>query len=88
MGYHWGEKRRDSDRRVAHDPAYAGPDRRLTERRQHPKERKSRLGWVVIALVAFVMVDTVAWDGFYRRALFASINADAQASRAWSEGLW
>ncbi len=30
-------ERRDTDRRLAKDPKYAGPDRRKGERREHPR---------------------------------------------------
>ena len=89
MGYHWGkERRRGTDRRVARDAAYTGADRRLAERRQHPAERRSKVAWLGAALILFVTLDATAWDGYYRHALISSINADAAATRAWSDNVW
>ena len=88
MSYHFGNERRTDDRRVARDPAYLGAERRAAERRHHPAEPKSKLGWYAIALVALVMVDTLVWHGYYFHALMMSFHADAAATRSWGANVW
>ena len=89
MAYHFGqERRKGSDRRVPREVAYAGAERRVGERRARPREREGPFAWIVLALIAFIIVDAVAWHGYYRHAILVGLDAQATATRAWSDGLW
>ncbi len=89
MMYHFGrERRKGGDRRVARNPAHSSVERRLARRRERRTEHEGPFAWIVIALIALIIVDTLFWHGFYRHALVRGINVQADAVRSWSEGLW
>ncbi|WP_140871173.1 hypothetical protein [Sphingomonas oligophenolica] len=89
MAYNFGtERRKGSDRRITRNPAYAGVERRLTQHRERRTEREGPFAWIVLAMIALIVVDTLFWHGFYRHALVRGLNAQAEAVRAWSADLW
>ena len=89
MAYHFGrERRHGTDRRVSRYPAYAGDERRTTDRRRPRPDRTGPFGWIVIALILIVMLDTTVWQGYYRHAIYRGLDAQAASVRAWSDGLW
>jgi hypothetical protein len=88
-------ERRTADRRVRqvyHDvDRRSSAERRAAEREVVVRERGEGLGlfaWTVIALVALFLVDTFVWQGYYRHALWVSLNADAASVRDWSDSVW
>lgn len=89
MGYNWGrERRRGSDRREPRHAPYTGPERRVGERRRPPREKIGIGVWALLAALLLGGLDTFAWHGFYTRGLIASVNADAAATREWSDNIW
>ena len=89
MAYHFGsERRKGSDRRATRNPAYAGVERRLLERRTPRREREGPFAGIVLALIVFIVVDATVWQGYYRHALYRGLNVQASSVREWSDGLW
>jgi hypothetical protein len=90
MTYHFGpERRKGGDRRETRYPAFAGIERRLDERRhQRKKEREGPFSGIIVALIAFVLVDTAAWHGYYRHAIYRGIDDQADSVRQWSANVW
>jgi len=88
-------ERRAVDRRVRqvyHDlDRRSGTNRRVAVREVVAREERQRPGfftWTVIALVALFLVDAVAWKGYYRHALWVSINAEAASLRDLTDSAW
>ena len=88
-------ERRTADRRVRqvyHDiDRRSGAERRAAEREVVVRERgegPGLFGWIIIGLVALLLVDTFVWKGYYRHAMWVSINADAESMRQWSDNAW
>ena len=84
-------ERRNYDRRM--QAVYHEPDRRERERRAHwpkPKPRVKRTRWplIVALLILLVLVDALAWDGYYLHAFLVSLNSSAGKSRSFTDNLW
>jgi hypothetical protein len=90
-----GPERRTGDRRVRqvyHEvDRRSGGERRAAEREVLVRERGDGLGLfgrIIIVLVALFLVDAFVWQGYYRHAMWASINANATSVREWSDSAW
>jgi hypothetical protein len=94
MAYHFPNERRRIERRQHPSPAYAGPERRLAERRNtevklvRDKQPINRtLLWVAV-LTVLVVVDASCLDGYYRHQFLSWFNGLFDGIRYWSAHLW
>lgn len=44
--------------------------------------------WTLVALIALMLIDGYVWNGYYRHQVLVAIDAQAEWSRAWVDGLW
>lgn len=89
MPYHFGrERRRGSDRRIPRDVAFAGIERRITERRALRREREGPFSKIVIGLILLILFDAMVWHGYYRSAVIRGLNHQAASVRNWSDNVW
>jgi hypothetical protein len=95
MSYNFPNERRRVERRVATPkPAYAGPERRLAERRQtevklvrKPEPMHRGVLWASVTMV-LILADSVFLDGAYRHMILGWFNDMADGARNWSEHVW
>ena len=87
-------KRRTSARQrpVYHEaqPGGVAPTRQPGEGRpvRESADGFGLLVWALLVLIALILVDTYVWKGQYRHEFWAAINAQAEYTRAWTDGLW
>ncbi|WP_230630074.1 hypothetical protein [Sphingomonas sp. Leaf37] len=94
MSYNFPNERRRVERRIAPSAAYAGPERRLAERRatevklvRKPEPMHRGVLWSAVLMV-LVVADSVFLEGAYRHIVVSWFGDTAAAVRNWSEHVW
>ncbi len=93
--YHFPNDRRRIERRVApSSAAYAGPERRLAQRRATevklvcpPEPMHRGVLWTAVVMTV-ILADSVFLDGGYRHMLIGWFADRAAGIREWSAHLW
>ena len=78
-------------RPLYHEPQPGGTSRGNVVIQPHPRGEAQGLGWVAwigIALLIAMLVDTVAWHGFYAHKVWLALRVDGSTTRGWSDNLW
>lgn len=79
-------------RQVYHDlERRRGNDRRAAVREVVIKDRGEglgMLGWLIIAVIGLYLTDTFAWHSYYQRSFWRQLDAEASATRDWSDHVW
>ena len=94
MPYHFPHERRRIERRVAPSAAYAGPERRLAQRRatevklvRKPEPMHRGVLWTAVVMV-MIVADRVFLDGAYCHMVLGWFADRAAGVREWSAHVW
>ena len=94
MAYNFPNDRRRVERRAARAASYAGPERRVAERRttevklvRKPEPMHRGVLWAAVFMV-LVVADSVFLEGAYRHMAIGWVVGMAEAARYTTEHLW
>jgi hypothetical protein len=94
MSYNFPRERRRIERRTPPVAAFAGPERRLSERRndevklvRKPEPMHRGVLWAAVLMV-LIVADSTFLDGAYRHMVIGWFADQAAGIREWSAHVW